>query len=389
MEDIIIQLALNKEDYPMLLDINKNDLSHITRMIFNTGYYIHFPKYQTSEHNILLLKINELQDNIKKINVTEHIDSLEFSLNKLIGISNNSSKKGQIAENILENIFETRYGDIKFDKKSQTAHSGDAWLILPDNTIIILESKNYNTTVGKDEILKLQNDMVEHHIKWGIIVSFNSQIQGMKEMDFHTFIHNNETYSIVMISNLSSCISKLDLGLQIIRKLILQLNDKINFPWLVVDINNSLVELNDIVKKNYQLRDSYYNMEKDIMKSLSIYHIKLRDYQYDIEKKINEITCKINNTMIKSDALAFNKDILMPYTDKKILPLLCRLVDIINEKSWQIDVKENIWKVNNDIEIKIQLKKIVIHIINNDIIFCLNLGKDKENIKTLELLKLF
>jgi len=389
MENIDIQLTLNINDYPVLSDINKNEINHIIMMIFNTGYHIHYPKYQTSEHNTLLLKINELQDNINKLDIIEHIDSLESSLNKLIGISNNSSKKGQIAENILENIFNTRYGDIKFDRKSQTAHSGDAWLTLPDNTIIILESKNYNTVVNKDEILKLQSDMVEHHIKWGIIVSFNSQIQGMKEMDFHTFIHNNETYSIVMISNLSSCISKLDLGLQIIRKLIIQLNDKINFPWLVVDINNSLLELNDIVKKNYQLRDSYYNMEKDIMKSLSSYHVKLRDYQYDIDKKINEITSKISNTMVKSDALVFNKDMLMPYTDKKILPLLCRLVDIINEKNWNVEVKENTWKINNDIEIKIQLKKIVIHIINNDIIFSLNLGKDKENHKTLELLRLF
>jgi hypothetical protein len=197
-----------------------------------------------------------------------------------------------------------------------------------------------------------------------------------------------------MISNLANNISKLDLGLQIIRKLILQLNDKINFPWIVNDINSSLVELNDIVKKNYQLRDLYYSMERDIQKSLSSYHIKLRDYQYEIELKITEITNKITSTMNKSDIINVNSpDLLKLYQDKKISPLLSRLLDVINENKWEVEVKEsNLWKVNykDEIiaEIKIQLKKIIINIINNDLIITLNLGKDKENLLNLELIKL-
>jgi hypothetical protein len=394
MENISIQLNFNVNNYPILNTINKHDLDDFIMKIFNTGYHIHFPSYQITEHNQMMIKINELQDNIKNLNIKEYITTLDTSLNKLIGLSNNSNKKGNFAENILENIFETRYGDIKFDRKSQTAHSGDAWLILPDNTIIILESKNYATTINKDEVLKLQNDMIENYIKWGIMISFNSQIQGFRELDYHTFIHNNETYSIIMISNLSSNISKLDLGLQIIRKLILQLNDKLNFPWLVNDINNSLIELNDIVKKNYQLRDLYYIMERDIIKSLSSYHIRLRDYQYEIEQKITEITNKINSTMLKSDIIQVNNhDLLKLYQDKKILPLLSRLLDLINEKNWEIKAKDNnIWEINykNEIngEIKIQLKKIIINITTNDLIISLNLGKDKENIRNLELIKL-
>ena len=394
MENISVQLKFNVNDYPILNTINNHELDDFIMKIFNTGYHIHFPKYQITEHNQMMIKINELHDNIKNLNIKEYITTLDTSLNKLIGLSNNSNKKGNFAENILENIFETRYGDIKFDRKSQTSHSGDAWLILPDNTIIILESKNYATTVNKDEVQKLQNDMIENYIKWGIMISFNSQIQGFRELDYHTFIHNNETYSIIMISNLSNNISKLDLGLQIIRKLIMQLNDKLNFPWLVNDINSSLIELNDIVKKNYQLRDLYYIMERDIMKSLSSYHIKLRDYQYEIEQKITEITNKINSTMLKSDIIQVNSpDLLKLYQDKKILPILSRLLDLINEKNWEIKAKDtNIWEINykNEIngEIKIQLKKIIINIINNDLIISLNLGKDKENIRNLELFKL-
>ena len=159
----------------------------------------------------------ELVDEINNSEVSNKINSLETSLTKLIGLSSNSCKKGAIAENILEELFENRYGDIRFEKKSGQAHSGDAWLHLPDDKIIMLESKNYTTTVNKDEITKLHSDMITHNIRWGILVSFNSMIQGMKELDFQTFVHNKETYSIIMISNLSVDIHKLDLGLQIIK----------------------------------------------------------------------------------------------------------------------------------------------------------------------------
>ena len=135
-------------------------------------------------------------------------------------------------------------------------------------------------------------------------------------------------------------------------------------------------------------------MERDIIKSLSSYHIRLRDYQYEIEQKITEITNKINSTMLKSDIIQVNNhDLLKLYQDKKILPLLSRLLDLINEKNWEIKAKDNnIWEINykNEIngEIKIQLKKIIINIITNDLIISLNLGKDKENIRNLELIKL-
>jgi len=91
---------------------------------------------------------------------------------------------------------------------------------LPNNKIIMLESKNYINTVNKDEIIKLQNDMINHHIKWGLFLSFNSKIQGMKEIDFEIFNHNNENYHIIFVSNLSNDISKLDFSLSLIRKLL-------------------------------------------------------------------------------------------------------------------------------------------------------------------------
>jgi hypothetical protein len=387
-----ISIELNIDEFPILANFNETEQQSYIKQIFMTGYNIHFPKYQTSEYNHIITKIDQLQDSIKNTikdtDIKDHILSLDMSLNKLIGLSSNSNKKGNFAENILENIFETRYGDIKFERKSGVAHSGDAWLYLPDNTIIILESKNYTTTINTEELKKLQNDMITHHICWGIMVSFNSQIQGMRELDLHTFIHNNEKYNIITISNLSNNILKLDLSLQIIRKLIIHSDKNITISC-IDDINNSLLELNKLIDKNYLLRDNFYNMEQTIHKSLNTYYTILRDYQYDIENKIKEI---INNVKYITNNTVDNNNydiILETFNDKKVFSIITKLLDIIKMKNWILNIKDiNNWIVmyKNEIicNIIIQQKKVVLT--HNQIELTFNINKD--NHQNFEIIKL-
>jgi len=409
MSYLEVSLKLDEKEYPMLINFKKKELGEYLLKIFKTGYQIHFPSSnkieQQLEYNELIERIenikHEIKGQISNSDLGDKINNLENSLTKLIGISSNSFKKGNFGENLLEEIFNKRYGDIMFERKSQTPHSGDAWLHLPDNKIIMLESKNYTNTVNKDEIIKLQNDMITHHIKWGILASFNSMIQGMKELDYHIFTHNNEIYSVIMISNLTSDISKLDLGLQIIRKLMCNLDNFKQFPWIQKDITQSLNELSEIVQKNYLLRDSYYNMERDMQKLLSNYHTTLRNYQYDIEQKINELSNKIKSTINESieneklKPILTYQTIIEKYQDKKILPIIIRFVDIVQFKNWIINYSSDssewslIDKITNDekCKFKILAKKISITLLSNDLILNLHLGKEKENKENFEIIK--
>lgn len=386
-----IKLNIIKSEYPSLFKIKNDELNATIFSIFDTGYNIMFPQPITInnsnyEYLQIVNKLDSLKNNINNEELHNKIVSLENSLEKLIGLSTSSAKKGELAENILENIFNSRYGDIEFKNTSQIPHSGDAWLYLPNNKIVMLESKNYTNTINKDEIIKLQNDMVTNHIKWALFLSFNSNIQGMKEIDFNMFNHNNENYHIIFVSNLSNDISKLDFSMSLIRKLLNAYSDLEQFPWIVNNIKSELTNLNNILEQNYLLRDQFIIMEKDIIKNINSFYVKLRDYQFNLDTKIKEIMNKITSTMTES--IEFNNidyDFITTIAikkDKKLGPIATKVTDIMKNKNIYYDQKDN--NINMLISgqdigiIKIQNKKISIEFSKYDIILNFIIGKEKE-----------
>ena len=401
MDILDINLKIKKDLFPILFKLKKKELQNISEIIFKTGYDIMYPKIdeinikKQHEYLDIINKIDELKKDLISPQLNEKINSLELSLEKLIGISCSSTKKGEFAENLLENIFFQRYGDIIFKKMNTVPHSGDACLYLPDDKIIMLESKNYNTTVNKDELIKMENDMKTNNISWGLIVSFNSNIQGLKEMDYYTFMHNNQIYNIISISNLSIDINRLDLGLTLIRKLIYIPNIDLKFPWIIKNIKKNLDELNDIVIKNYILRDSFLNIEKEINKNLNNYYIKLRDHHYDEENKINQIIKNLNSTMedsLLNDLENNYQDILefCKHKDKKLFILISKIIDKICNKIKIINFG-NIWNIEYNKEIigfiKVQTKKIVLELTKYELIINFVIGKDQENTFNLEIIE--
>jgi hypothetical protein len=384
-----IQLSIVKSEYPLLFKIKKKKLNETIFTIFNAGYNITFPQLITSNNHDLISinnKLDLLKNNINNDLLTDKIMLLENSLEKLIGLSTSSAKKGELAENILENIFNSRYGDIEFKNMSQIPHSGDAWLYLPNNKIIMLESKNYTNTVNKDEIIKLHNDMITNHIKWGLFLSFNSCIQGMKEIDFNIFTHNNENYHIIFVSNLTNDISKLDFSLSLIRKLSNTYSDLEQFPWIINNIKSELTNLNNILEQNYLLRDQFIIMEKDIIKNINTFYVKLRDYQFNLDNKIKDIINKITSTI--SDSIEFDK---IDYTiitniaikkDKKLGPIATKITDMMKKKKIYFENNDSSFNLLTNIEnigyLKIQNKKISIELTKYDIILNFSIGKEKE-----------
>jgi hypothetical protein len=390
-----ITLNINKSEYPALFKIKNKKLNSIIFSLFDTGYNIIFPQpnlpnNSNYEYHQIINKIESLKNNNE---LNDKIKILEYYLEKLIGLSSSSVKKGEIAENILENIINSRYGDIEFKNTSHTPHCGDAWLYLPNNKIIMLESKNYTNTVNKDEINKLKNDMITNHIKWGLFISFNSNIQGMKEIDFDIFYHNNENYHAVFVSHLSNNISKLDFSLNLIRKLINFYYNLDDFPWIVNNIKSELVNLNNILEQNYLLRDNFIIMENEIIKSTNNYYTKLRDYQFNIDNKIKDIINNINSTMESSIELS-NIDYSLIITivakkDKKLESIATKITDIMKKKKINFEYKEPYFNMSINNEnigiLKIQNKKLSIEFLKYEITLIFNINKQKNILHNLNI----
>ena len=375
-----ITIKILEDDYKMLFKMKKRERDNLIKKIFNAGYYIYFPnrnKEINNQQEVLSL-IQSLKSDFINPDIGNKIDSLENSLGKLIGLSSNSCKKGEIAENILEELIKNRYGDIDFKNTSKIQHSGDAWLTFPDNGIVMLESKNYTNVVSREEIEKMERDMKEHNILWGLFISWNSCIQGKREFDFHIFSHKSKTYIIVMLSNLSKDTLRLDLGIQILRKLRKNFNDLSKFPWIISNIKEDLDEFDNIVNMNYTLMDSFEQAENNIKNSLSDFYKKLREYNFKLTAKSKEILDKINSTMCKSvkSLVVPNFDFLKKYKDKKIFMILSKFLDFLPKLSWILKENEFIEiiksKNNKKINIgrlKIQNKKIIINITKLNIQF--------------------
>ncbi len=373
-----LTLTLSEEEYPLLFQIYKKDREKKSFEIFKTGYNIHFPNVEdnskNSEYHTILKSLEDMKYVVSNEGpssslMDSKLEELLGSIHKLTGINNNSSKRGEVGENMLEEIIKQRYGDILFESKAKTPHCGDAWLHLPDKKIIMLESKNYSSRISKDEVEKMEFDMKTNHIRFGIFVSWNSTVQSRNDIDIHTFNHSGETYMILIISNLCDDIIKLDLSFQVLRKLMENFYELKEFPWILNGIKENLNELDQIIQLNYKLRDYFYLLNTNIRNSLDSFYQNLRDYQYDINKKAQDIINKVEDTM-KSSLIGQENEVeeiefLSEFKESKLFTVLGKLHDVFinNNFSLEKDSDSNIKiiKDGDDVgNIKIQKKKIIL-----------------------------
>ena len=336
-------ININLDIYPVLQMLKKEELDATINLILKTGYETIFPSKPSIDP------------------LVGKIISLESTLEKLMGIG--SCKKGEMAELVLESHIKNRYGDIVYSDMAHVPHSGDAWIKFDNSNInILLESKNYTNKVNKDEIDKMKFDMVHSNIKWGIFLSWNSNIIGMKEFDIEMFQDKGEQYNIIYISNLTNDIDRLDLAIQLVRKLI-NITSINNISWIQSIIENDLLELNSIISKNSQLRMWFDEMNTCIQTQLNKYYSRMRDYMYEIDNSIKKISDRIINTTKQSINIPedhYNIYLSLYKDNKKFFPIISQLVDLL--RLYNINIKDEDLYYKDTIigTIKVMVKKIII-----------------------------
>lgn len=97
--------------------------------------------------------------------INNKIMSIENTLSSINeNFSNNSSKKGQVAETVLLNILTESFSDTEVIDTSHIPNSGDIQLVRENKPTILIDSKNFGSkTVPKRDLDKFYNDIQQNN----------------------------------------------------------------------------------------------------------------------------------------------------------------------------------------------------------------------------------
>ena len=381
-----VKIKLDKELFPKLFEI-EDDLESKIMFLLNIGYQNVFSskseinlidnvnnicrRYKDDILNGIDLKNENINLRLDDIKSNVKSEELLNTLDKLFGIRNTSSKKGEISEDLVFNFINENYRNYTLNETRKIAHSGDAELISPTGLKCLLEIKNYTSSVNKDEVDKLKYDLKFKNIKFGLFVSLQTNICFKNSIDYETFEYNNETYHIIFISKLMNDINKLDCGILMLEN-IFKINFKDNYDLKIKQIKelvyNNINEIEGIIKETEKLRIEYNNMEMVIKSNFDLFYNKFRDYESEMKLKISKIWNNLFNDLgnIECNFIDNKTSIMNEITKKdKCYNILGKLFDILNKNN--INVNKN----NNEIKL---IKK-------RDVIGNIKKTKDKINIQ--------
>ena len=159
--------------------------------------------------------INEITKSNKDILATQN-----EKLNNLFNRFENSSKKGQISENILFNSLSTLFPKAEINSVGQTKETGDIMLIRHNKPTILVENKDWCRPIVQTEVVKFIRD-VEIQKCCGIFLSQNGPI--CTKENFEINIHNG--YVLVYVHNVNNELEKIKIAVEIVDAFSLMLKD--------------------------------------------------------------------------------------------------------------------------------------------------------------------
>ena len=253
-----IELSLTTSELRM-----ENKISEIKNIETSLINYISNTE-QRLQNNIIDIKNNEIKN-------SESQQKINDDLIKYLDKYKNSTTKGIISENHIENLLNNIYKSAEIIRTTDESKSGD-FIMKLDNMSILFEIKNYNRNIPSHEVLKFERDISEKNI-CGIMMSIN------------TGICNKYNYQIDITSNNNICLyihdmnydhEKIKLGVDIITNLYSKLkpNSK-NKNELNINI-----ETLDLINKEYQL---YIQKRENVINHIKESSKKTIQYIEEIE----------------------------------------------------------------------------------------------------------
>jgi len=357
MESINIKL----EEYIKLEKLKKlPDYKNILQTIFRLGYNTYFNsisnnlEYYTVKDDLM----NTLNDTIQPLN----------DLTKSLYGLNQSTKKGDITEALIDDIITKQFPEYNYDIKRGIAHHADGELTSPSGLKALVEVKNYNSTVPYDEVEKFKYDLSFRNITYGLFISIKSGIQFQKPFSYEKYEKDGVVYHIVYVSKVFEEQHKVYTSVLLLEN-IYKFIKKNDCSKLDKSILNNIQKIETIIDEFSKIKNKYIEMESNIKKSLDDYYGIIRDAEYQMKEKFNNIWNQIvdnENKLIKYS----EKEKIILKANKKIQNILEKIFNKFDDNFKYIEKDDDIMiylKDNLICTIKLFKLKIVIKFMNYDL----------------------
>lgn len=390
-----VTINLDKNIFPKLFNYKDEELNNIILNLLNIGYQNvyssvnekklinnldnSFRKYKddiildiNNNNNNIKDKINLLESNLNNLNVDNKLNEFSNIVNKLFGISNNSCKKGELSEKLIYDILSQKFKNYNYEKKNHIPHNADGELTSSSGFKSLVEIKNYNHVVNKDELDKFKYDLKYTNNTFGIFLSLQTGIVGKNIIDYEIY---NDNIHIIYISKLMDDINKLDYGI-ILGEILFKINSSFSNDIKIDDITSKIKskfnELDVILKKTVNLRVEYEKLELDIKNSLNIFYSSLRNYELELKLKMDDIWSELINDLSKNYVDMKSKYLLEMNKKDKCYKIIERIFDVLERNNININVNNNDILMIGEKELGVIKKmkdKVVISIDNINITF--------------------
>ena len=135
--------------------------------------------------------------------ISVRIDRMNDQVENIFSIKGSSNVKGKLGENIIATHISNAFPHYEVSDMSNTGHEAD-FHVNTDFGKVLLEVKTYTSSVNKEQIDKLHNDIKRTGIKYAIFLSTTSGISGKKGISWDIYGDNKSIILYFPNSSLSS-----------------------------------------------------------------------------------------------------------------------------------------------------------------------------------------
>jgi len=259
---------------------------------------------------------NEAKMNVIEAKISENLERVKTSIEKLTQSSSKSVLKGNLGENFVSMVIKNNFPDFTLVDTSKVAGASDYHLVMPNGDIFMIEVKNYSSPVPSKEIVKFKRDIIKNGSKIGIFVSLNSGIIGKKRFDIETLNHKQK---ILYIPNCGSDGSAIIWSILLAKELVNNQLDglSINQEKIIEIYDNFKFVYNKFCKIKHSIKDSKDAIENQLNKLLQ----EALELDISIYETFKHVSTIINNELHFTNTLLLNAE----YSDcEKIIEEMLR-----------------------------------------------------------------